>query len=79
MSDKQHLSLLICEYKDDDKRSISGRLAFELGGIDKRTMEKLEKEAALHNMDPYTFSIRFNENDHIRGVGYFFMCSRSFN
>jgi elongation factor 1-alpha len=43
---KQHVSIVICGHVDAGKSTTTGHLIYKCGGIDKRTIEKYEKEAA---------------------------------
>jgi len=43
--DKQHLSLVVIGHVDAGKSTATGHLIYKCGGIDKRTIEKFEKEA----------------------------------
>jgi len=43
---KQHISLVVIGHVDCGKSTTTGHLIYQLGGIDKRTIEKFEKEAA---------------------------------
>ena len=42
---KQHISIVICGHVDSGKSTTTGRLLFELGGINERELEKLKAEA----------------------------------
>jgi elongation factor 1-alpha len=44
--DKTHLSLVVIGHVDAGKSTATGHLIYKCGGIDKRTIEKFEKEAA---------------------------------
>ena len=44
--DKVHVSLVIIGHVDAGKSTTTGHLIYKCGGIDKRTIEKYEKEAA---------------------------------
>jgi elongation factor 1-alpha len=44
--EKEHISLVVIGHVDCGKSTTTGHLIYELGGIDKRTIEKYEKEAA---------------------------------
>ena len=44
--EKQHLSLVVVGHVDAGKSTATGHLIYKCGGIDKRTIEKFEKEAA---------------------------------
>lgn len=43
--DKQHINLVVIGHVDSGKSTTTGHLIFKCGGIDKRTIEKFEKEA----------------------------------
>jgi elongation factor 1-alpha len=43
--DKAHVSLVVIGHVDSGKSTSTGHLIFKCGGIDKRTIEKFEKEA----------------------------------
>jgi len=44
-SDKQHINIVIIGHVDSGKSTSTGHLIYKCGGIDKRTIEKFEKEA----------------------------------
>jgi len=44
--DKTHVNLVVIGHVDAGKSTTTGHLIYKLGGIDKRTIEKFEKEAA---------------------------------
>ena len=44
--DKAHISLVVIGHVDAGKSTATGHLIYKCGGIDKRTIEKFEKEAA---------------------------------
>jgi len=44
--DKMHLNLVVIGHVDAGKSTATGHLIYKCGGIDKRTIEKFEKEAA---------------------------------
>lgn len=44
--EKQHVSIVVIGHVDSGKSTTTGHLIFKCGGIDKRTIEKFEKEAA---------------------------------
>ena len=45
-SDKTHVNLVVIGHVDSGKSTSTGHLIYKCGGIDKRTIEKYEKEAA---------------------------------
>ena len=44
--EKQHVNLVVIGHVDSGKSTTTGHLIYKCGGIDKRTVEKFEKEAA---------------------------------
>ena len=44
--EKQHMNLVVIGHVDAGKSTATGHLIYKCGGIDKRTIEKFEKEAA---------------------------------
>ncbi|KAE8997475.1 hypothetical protein PR001_g19567, partial [Phytophthora rubi] len=44
--EKVHISLVVIGHVDAGKSTTTGHLIYKCGGIDKRTIEKFEKEAA---------------------------------
>lgn len=44
--EKQHLNVVVIGHVDSGKSTTTGHLIYKCGGIDKRTIEKFEKEAA---------------------------------
>ena len=44
--DKNHINLVVIGHVDSGKSTSTGHLIYKCGGIDKRTIEKFEKEAA---------------------------------
>jgi len=46
MKEKEHINLVTIGHVDSGKSTATGHLIYKLGGIDKRTIEKFEKEAA---------------------------------
>lgn len=46
VKDKNHVNLVVIGHVDSGKSTTTGHLIYKCGGIDKRTIEKFEKEAA---------------------------------
>uniref|UniRef100_A0A2K6UZW7 Tr-type G domain-containing protein n=1 Tax=Saimiri boliviensis boliviensis TaxID=39432 RepID=A0A2K6UZW7_SAIBB len=44
--EKTHINIVVIGYVDSGKSTTTGHLSYKCGGIDKRTIEKFEKEAA---------------------------------
>ena len=45
-ADKIHINIVVIGHVDSGKSTTTGHLIYKCGGIDKRTIEKFEKEAA---------------------------------
>ena len=43
--DKIHINVVVIGHVDSGKSTTTGHLIYKLGGIDKRTIDKFEKEA----------------------------------
>ena len=43
--DKIHINIVVIGHVDSGKSTTTGHLIYQCGGIDKRTIEKFEKEA----------------------------------
>ena len=43
--DKFHINIVVIGHVDSGKSTTTGHLIYKLGGIDKRTIDKFEKEA----------------------------------
>jgi len=46
MKEKEHISIVVIGHVDSGKSTTTGHLIYKCGEIDKRTIEKFEKEAA---------------------------------
>ena len=44
--EKKHVNIVVIGHVDAGKSTTTGHLIYKCGGIDKRTIEKYEKEAA---------------------------------
>ena len=44
-SEKIHINIVVIGHVDSGKSTTTGHLIYKCGGIDKRTIEKFEKEA----------------------------------
>jgi len=56
MSDKEHLSLVVCGHVDAGKSTTCGHLIFKLGGISEREMSKLQGEAEEKGKSSFGFA-----------------------
>lgn len=53
---KDHLSIVVIGHVDSGKSTTTGHLIYKLGGIDKRVIEKFEKEAAEMNKRSFKYA-----------------------
>lgn len=44
--EKDHINIVVIGHVDAGKSTTSGHLIYKCGGVNKRTMEKLEKESS---------------------------------
>merc|ERR1712196_157437 len=70
MAEKTHMSVVICGHVDSGKSTTTGRLLFELGGIDERTMTKLKEEAERLGKGSFAFAFFMDtqKDERERGV-----------
>jgi len=54
--EKLHLSIVVIGHVDSGKSTTTGHLIYKLGGIDKRVIEKFEKEAAEMNKKSFKYA-----------------------
>jgi elongation factor 1-alpha len=53
---KEHVSIVICGHVDSGKSTTTGRLIYELGGIDERELEKLKAAADAEGKGSFVFA-----------------------
>lgn len=59
--EKLHLNIVVIGHVDSGKSTTTGHLIYKLGGIDKRVIEKFEKEAAEMNKRSFKYAwVRFS-------------------
>ena len=54
-SEKTHINIVVIGHVDSGKSTTTGHLIYQCGGIDKRTIEKFEKEAQEVNIMFFSF------------------------
>merc|ERR1711904_577894 len=54
--EKLHLNIVVIGHVDAGKSTTTGHLIYKLGGIDKRVIEKFEKEAAEMNKRSFKYA-----------------------
>jgi len=72
---KKHLSIVICGHVDSGKSTTTGRLLFELGGIDEREMEKLKAEAEVLGKGSFAFAFYMDRQKEERERGVTIACT----
>lgn len=71
---KIHVSIVICGHVDSGKSTTTGRLLFELGGIDERSLEKLKKEADNYGKGSFAFAFYMDRQKEERERGVTITC-----
>lgn len=60
--EKIHINIVVIGHVDSGKSTSTGHMIYKCGGIDKRTIEKFEKEAAEVGVSPAnSYEIWFKE------------------
>jgi elongation factor 1-alpha len=75
MSEKQHVSIVVCGHVDAGKSTTTGRLIFELGGIDEREMTKLRAEAKTLGKESFAFAFYMDKSKEERARGVTIACT----
>jgi len=67
---KPHMSIVVIGHVDSGKSTTTGHMIYKCGGIDKRTLEKLEKEAKILGKDSfkYAFLMDTHKAERERGI-----------
>jgi elongation factor 1-alpha len=72
---KQHLSIVICGHVDSGKSTTTGRLLFDLGGVDAREMEKLKALAEELGKGSFAFAFYMDRQKEERERGVTISCT----
>jgi len=75
MAERKHVSIVVCGHVDAGKSTTTGRLIFELGGIDERTMQKLRDEAKVLGKDSFAFAFYMDKTKEERARGVTIACT----
>jgi elongation factor 1-alpha len=75
MSEKTHVSIVICGHVDSGKSTTTGRLIFDLGGIPEREMQKLKDEAKTLGKDSFAFAFYMDRSKEERARGVTIACT----
>ena len=73
--DKKHLSIVICGHIDSGKSTTTGRLIFDLGGINDREMKKLQDEADRLGKSSFAFAFYMDTQKEERARGVTIACT----
>jgi len=74
-SGKKHLGIVIVGHVDAGKSTTTGRLLFELGGLNERELEKLRKEAQELGKDSFVFAFFLDRTQEERRRGVTIQCT----
>lgn len=72
---KKHLGIVIVGHVDAGKSTTTGRLLFELGGLNERELEKLKKEAQEIGKDSFFFAFFMDKSKEERARGVTISCT----
>lgn len=65
--EKLHINIVVIGHVDSGKSTTTGHLIYKCGGIDKRTIEKFEKEAAeVRRQERKMTSLTGSRSSHIK-------------
>jgi len=73
--EKVHVSLVVIGHVDAGKSTTTGRLIFELGGIDERAMTKLREEAKVLGKESFAFAFYMDKSKEERARGVTIACT----
>jgi len=73
--EKKHVSIVICGHVDAGKSTTTGRLIFELGGINERDLEKLKAEADALGKSSFAFAFYMDKSKEERARGVTIACT----
>ena len=74
---REHVNIIFIGHVDAGKSTIGGHLMFLTGGVDKRTLEKYEREAREANRESWYLSWALDTNDEERAKGKTVECGRA--
>jgi elongation factor 1-alpha len=75
MSEKEHVSVVICGHVDAGKSTTTGHLIFSLGGIEQREMDKLKAEADALGKGSFAFAFYMDKQKEERERGVTIACT----
>lgn len=62
VKEKIHINIVVIGHVDSGKSTTTGHLIYKCGGIDKRTIEKFEKEASEVSFQSHNLETSWKEN-----------------
>lgn len=74
-SNKQHISIVVAGHVDAGKSSLTGRLLFDMGGINEREMKKLQDEADRLGKSSFAFAFYLDSQKAERERGITIACN----
>ena len=74
-SNKTHLGVVVCGHVDAGKSTTTGRLLFELGGLDQRNLDKSKAEAEAQGKGSFAFAYYLDNNKEERERGVTINCN----
>ncbi len=75
MTDKAHISMVVCGHVDAGKSTTTGHLIFKLGGITEREMQKLQAEADAQGKSSFAFAYYMDKDKTERERGVTINCT----
>ncbi|KAK0409891.1 hypothetical protein QR680_004821 [Steinernema hermaphroditum] len=75
---KQHVNIVFCGHVDAGKSTIGGQLMYLTGMVDKRTLEKYEREAKEKGRESWYLSWALDTNEEEREKGKTVECGRAY-
>jgi len=75
---REHVNIIFIGHVDAGKSTIGGHLMFLTGGVDKRTLEKYEREAKEANRESWYLSWALDTSEEERAKGKTVECGRAF-
>jgi len=75
---KEPVNVIFCGHVDAGKSTIGGQIMFLTGMVDKRTLEKYEREAKEMNRESWYLSWALDTNDEERSKGKTVECGRAY-
>lgn len=75
MTEKQHVSIVVAGHVDAGKSSLTGRLLYDLGGMDEREVAKLKKLAEENGKPSFAFAYFMDNQKAERERGITIACS----